>query len=129
MTEQTEAAWAAQVEDLALLSGFRVYRVTNSTREIVRRTGARVRVRNVNASGVGFPDMVLVHARRKLLLFVELKRDKQRGHHHGVTPEQQVWLDDLRAVAQDARAFISAQVWTPADIDDVVSTLTGKAMP
>jgi len=125
-TAMSEAAWAAQVEDLALLSGFRVYRVTNSTREIVRRSGARVRVRNVNASGVGFPDMVLVHARRKLLLFVELKRGKQRGHHHGVTEAQDAWLTDLRAVAEVAGASIGVFVWTPADWSDVVSTLTGE---
>jgi len=128
----TEAQWAAQVEDLALISGWRTYRVTNSTREIVRRSGARVRVRNVNASGVGFPDMVMVHARRRLLLFIELKRDKQRGHHHGVTEEQNAWLEDLRAASTrtdacgvPAHAGVGVYVWTASDWDEVVSVLTG----
>ena len=122
----TEAQWVSQVEDLALIGGWRCYRVTNSTREIVRRTtGARIRVRNVNTSGVGFPDMVLVNARRRTLLFAELKRGKQKGHHHGVTPEQEGWLADLRAVATDADS-IGVYVWTPADIDQVTAVLIGK---
>ena len=122
---QTEAQWAQQVEDLALIGGWRVYRVTNSTREIVRQGGARVRVRNVNASGVGFPDLCCVNARRRLVLFIELKRGKQKGHHHGVTPEQESWLADLRAVATDADS-IGVYVWTPSDLAEVTAVLIGK---
>jgi len=127
MSDQTEAQWAGQVEDLALIGGWRTYRVTNSTREIVRRSGARIRVRNVNASGVGFPDLVMVHAPRHLLLFVELKRGRRKGGGtYNVTPEQNDWLDDLREVATIANATIGVYIWTPADINEVVTVLTGK---
>lgn len=128
MSDQTEAQWAAQVEDLALIGGWRTYRVTNSTREIVRRSGARIRVRNVNSSGVGFPDIVAVNAKRRRLLFIELKRGKRKGGGtYTTTLEQNDWLDDLREVATIAHASIGVFIWTPADIDEVVSVLTGKA--
>jgi len=125
----TEAQWVSQVEDLALIGGWRCYRVTNSTREIMRRGGARVRVRNVNASGVGFPDMVLVHRRRGRLLFVELKRGRRTaGGTYSVTPEQEAWLADLRAVGEVWRTpAIGVHVWRPEDIAEVTSVLVGKA--
>jgi len=52
----------------------------------------------------GYPDLTLV--RKGRLIFVELKREKAK-----VTPEQQKWLDDLRAVP-----FVEVYVWRPSDL-------------
>jgi hypothetical protein len=56
----------------------------------------------VAADGAGFPDLVLVHPRRRLIAFAELKSDDGR-----VRPEQEEWLTALRA------AGVSAFLWRP----------------
>jgi len=130
----SESAFLRQVVDLALVGGWRVHHVENSTRLIQRRSGAVVRVRNIIGHS-GAPDLLLVNARRKLLVFAELKRGKQRGHHHSVTPAQKDWLDDLRAVAEASmvfgspRATIGVYVWTPADYDEVHRVLIERSDP
>jgi hypothetical protein len=140
-----EVAWRNQVVDLAGWCGWRVYYVENATREITRRgSGARVRVRTVNAAGVGFPDLVMVRRRDARLIFAELKRDHGAStHEHPLGPEQIAWRDDLAAVAAAAmiplplradeleirltatdethrmRTPIEVYIWRPADFDDV----------
>jgi hypothetical protein len=128
----TETDFRAQVVQLATLCGWRSYFVEQSTREIVRRSGARVRVRNVNPAGVGFPDLVLVRARDARLIFAELKRDLgPRGggedQHVNPTTEQRAWLDDLTAVAAfigkaTARIglpIVDVKVWRPRDMPEI----------
>lgn len=139
----TESQWRAQVNDLALMYGWRVYFVLNSTRVIDTRTRGRIRVSNVNPSGVGFPDMVLVRGRDRRLIFAELKRDRGPrggGEHEHVEPtvEQRAWLADLEAVAAlcdvAARAAfeqrtasqpppLEVHVWRPSEIDAVTEIL------
>ena len=60
----------------------------------------------------GWPDLVLVHPRRKLLLFRELKRE--RGP---LTREQSEFLYALQAVGADAK------IWKPNDWDEIVKVL------
>lgn len=84
-----EATLQARVMDLARLHGWLAYHTHDS-----RRSSAK-----------GFPDLVLVHARRRLVLYRELKAHKGR-----VTPDQQAWLDALTAAGQDAG------VWRPSDL-------------
>ena len=60
----------------------------------------------------GWPDLVLVHPRRKLLLFRELKRE--RGP---LTHEQSEFLYALQAVGADAK------IWKPKDWDEIVKVL------
>jgi hypothetical protein len=132
----TEAQWAGIVDDLAMLNGWRVFGVINSTREITRRSGARIRVRNVNPAGVGFPDRVLVRARDRRLIFAELKRDKRAGGGGwAVQSEQAAWLEDLRAVSDRGAAHAYADlpdghpglvevfVWRPSDLERVKEVL------
>lgn len=85
--EMSEAALQARVLELAAALGWRWYHTRDSRR-----------------SPAGFPDLVMVHRRRRLVLFVELKRERGR-----VTKEQTEWLGDLRAA--DAHAVI----WRPVD--------------
>lgn len=125
--KMSEEQFARQVIELATVYGWRVFRVENSTREITRRSGARVRVRNINATGVGYPDLTLVRAKDRRLLFVELKRDlgpRGGGIHSHVQPtdEQLAWMADLRAAAtrrdQCGRADHAAfdvHLWRPSD--------------
>ena len=82
-----EEQLARQILDLATLTGWRVFRVENSTRLVRRRSGAMVRARNVNIGGVGFPDLVLVHEKQRRLLFRELKADGKYPE-----PDQREWM-------------------------------------
>ncbi len=144
LKELSETAWRNTVVDLAGTLGWRVYYVENSTREIDTKTRGRVRVRNVNARGVGFPDLVLV--RRGRLIFAELKLNL--GPHGGgekrhvnPTPAQNEWLDDLRTVenaiadrfvrrlAADADAEcepVEVFVWRPSMYDAIVQELEAE---
>lgn len=142
----TESMFRAQVVELATLLGWRSYYVEQSTREIVRRrTGARVRVRNVNTVGVGFPDVVLVRARDRRLIFAELKRNKgprggTGGHVGHVEPseEQRAWLEDLSIVASAIGQWTAQApaevmfgpmprmdvcVWRPSDMPEIEQVL------
>jgi len=94
----TEKAFQQQVIDLATLCGFRVYHTYDSRRCVA-----------------GFPDLVLVHRKRGLVVFAELKVGK-----NNLTPEQRGWLDDL----EDCGASVS--VWRPEDWSAIEALLTGR---
>lgn len=83
-----ENALQAQVLALARVHGWLAYH-THDSRKSVK----------------GFPDLVLVHPARRLVLWRELKTWRGR-----VTPEQQAWLDALTDAGEDAG------VWRPADL-------------
>ena len=93
----TEAAFQRQVTDLASLCGWRWYHTHRSDR-----------------SPSGFPDLVLVHPKRGLVVFAELKREGGR-----TTQAQRDWLADLR------RASTLAFEWRPSDWPGIVAVLTG----
>lgn len=117
MTEMTEAQWRRTIVDLATTLNWKCYCVENSTREIRRRSGAVVRVRNVNTGGVGFPDLVM--ARRGRLIFAELKRGKRRaGGAWQVTDEQRAWMAELTTVP-----CVEVFVWSPKDFDAATKVL------
>jgi hypothetical protein len=61
----------------------------------------------------GFPDLVLVHQRRRQVVFIELKRKPNR-----VEPLQARWIETLASVGVDARV-----VWVPEQMDDFVQFL------
>ncbi len=112
MTIAPEEMLLRQILDLAAMTGWRAFHVSNSTREITRKSGARVRVRNVNPQGVGFPDLVLVHPKQKRTLYRELKDDGKYP-----TPEQRAWMDDLIAAGNDVA------IWKPKDWSAILATL------
>jgi hypothetical protein len=94
----TEKAFLASVVELAGLTGWRVFHVNDSRRQVA---GGRL-VGDVLARG--FPDLVLCHPKRGHLLVRELKVGRNR-----LTAEQQAWLDALRDCDVDAG------VWRPED--------------
>lgn len=85
----TEAALQAAVIELARWAGFLHMHITDSRK----------------SSGVGFPDLVLLHKRTGRLLFAELKSDIGK-----LSPEQWTWINALREGGTEA--FI----WRPADL-------------
>ena len=66
-------------------------------------------------SDKGYPDETWINVDRKRILFIEFKSDKGR-----IRPEQQQWIDALKAVGQEAA------IWRPKDMDLVVEVLGPK---
>lgn len=102
----SESEFQRQVVQLARLWGWRVAHFRPA------RNGRGGWLTPVAADGAGFPDLVLVHPKRHLLAFAELKSDNGR-----IRPEQEEWLADLRA------AGIEAFVWRPRDWGKIESFL------
>lgn len=72
----------------------------------------------------GFPDLVLVHPRRKIVIFAELKIDTTYPSN-----EQRLWLAALTEVAwalgTDKAHHLRVRVWKPKDRAAVVQELGG----
>ena len=62
-------------------------------------------VHDSRRSPAGFPDLVLVHRRKRICLVRELKTEKGRFR-----PKQEAWLEGLHA------AGVDAGVWRPRDV-------------
>lgn len=71
----------------------------------------------------GFPDLVLVHPERKLLVFWELKGDQSRGRIGQLREAQKQWLDALCEAK-----LVEARVVTPEDWlnDSILRVLSGQ---
>ena len=102
----TEAELQSAVLDLAALFGWKVAHFRPARTAHGWRTP-------VSADGAGWPDLVLVHPDRGLVLFRELKADRGR-----LTLEQQAWQQWLTAAGQDFA------VWRPEDLDEIAETLS-----
>src|SRR6185295_3024238 len=66
----------------------------------------------------GLPDLILL--RPPTLLFVELKKLGRAGK---LRVEQKEWIDSLQRCGQEA------MVWTPSEIPEIWSVLTGEPFP
>src|SRR5262245_37984293 len=95
---QTEKSFQAQVEQLAWVTGWKVFHPRYSF-----------------GSSKGFPDLVLVSRSPPRLIFAELKREGKNPTH-----EQQAWLDLLGAVPG-----VETYLWRPSDWDEIVTILGG----
>lgn len=104
----TETDFQAGVIEYARLTGWR----TAHFRPAMTDKGWRT---PVAGDGKGFPDLVLVHEKRGLLLVRELKSDRGR-----LTPEQDLWLKAL------ASAGVDVGVWRPKDLPEIEAVLGGK---
>jgi hypothetical protein len=63
----------------------------------------------------GFPDLVLANPEQRRVIFAELKSEK------GILrPEQQAWLDILKACGQEV------YLWRPHDIEEIARILRSK---
>lgn len=100
----TEKQFQEQLRKAALIHGWRYYHPWLS----IHSTG-------------GYPDCTLLHAKKRRLIFVELKADGK-----DLRPDQQAWIDDLRLLSgslADGRenpvVDIEVYVWHPSDIDEI----------
>ena len=79
---------------------------------------AQVRGRWITNTARGFPDLVLVHAEKKLVLFIELKRNRKAK----LRPDQLVWMLALQACTVEGS--IESYVVAPEDERYIVELLT-----
>ena len=107
----SEKEWQDQVVELATMHGW----LWAHWRAAMTQHGWRTPVSG--PIGAGFPDLILIHPRRQLVVFVELKRD---GQHP--TREQRAVHDVLR------RSGLRVETWHPADWDEVVATLSAGSV-
>lgn len=114
MIRATEAQCQRTVVDAAKIGGWLVYH----NRPAQTRSG---RYMTALQGHQGFPDLVLVHARARLVWFVELKRKPNR-----LARDQQAWGEALQAAGADWRL-----VWVPDEVDAFCQLLadTGLANP
>lgn len=85
----TERQFQAAIVQLARTAGWRVYHTHDSRR-----------------SEAGFPDLVLVHAKRRQLLFMEVKSERGR-----LSKDQREWLDDLSKATLTAGGVVRPSDW------------------
>ena len=71
------------------------------------------------ASQAGFPDLVLVHPRRQLLVFAELKTNTNYP-----STEQRLWLAGLECATSE-NSNIRVCVWKPKHWDNIIKLLGG----
>lgn len=108
----TEEQFQAQVLDLATILGWESFHVRPA------RTAHGWRTATQGTLAKGWPDLVLLRVRDRRLLFAELKRDGAK-----TTPEQDLVLEGLRAVACCPDCEIDVHVWRPADWPQIEETL------
>lgn len=98
-----------------------------------RRRWRRVRA---NATA-GFPDLVLLHRTRRLLVFAELKRDAPAhtvaagAHGRDLSGSQTEWLvalDDARGGLRPPFAH-EVRIWRPVQLEAIYAFLTAEAAP
>lgn len=109
--KEREAGFQRYVIDLAERNGWLVYHIRDS-RAVVN-----------NATGAGFPDLVMAHPTRTLLVIAELKQDRRYPRAN-----QRTWLAALGAVAAlvpDGR--VRVEVWRPKDRPMIERFLRGTA--
>jgi hypothetical protein len=104
--EITEAEFLGQVIALAELLGYHAAHF----RPALTSRGWRTPVQG--SLGKGFPDLVLVSARRRRVVFAELKRDKAH-----LSDEQVTVLEVLRLAGAEVH------VWRPKDWDEIAAIL------
>jgi hypothetical protein len=105
----TEAQCQRTVVEAARIGGWMIYH----NRPAQNGNG---RWRTALQGHQGFPDLVLVHDRARLLWFVELKRRPNK-----LAPDQETWRDVLLAAGADYRV-----VWVPEELDEFCQTLVSK---
>jgi hypothetical protein len=93
-----EQDFLRQVRELAKTLGWRIYHHPYSL-----------------GADPGFPDLVLVHPKKRRLVFAELK-----GPRGKISDSQWAWIEDLAAAGAEV------YVWFPSDWDEVVEVLEGK---
>jgi hypothetical protein len=106
MTRLLETDFQTQIVALAKLCGWLVHH----TRPARTAKGWRTPI----MGDAGFPDLVLAHPGRRVVIVAELKRDGERP-----TGQQERWHDALSG-------SVTVKLWTPADWGEIEDLLTGR---
>lgn len=106
----TEAEFTKQVIELAQLHHWRIAHFR--TVKVQRRNGQVYYETPVQADGAGFPDLLMVHAGKRLVVAAELKVEKRRP-----SPGQTAWLKAFQA------AGVPSFLWRPSDWDTIEKVL------
>lgn len=88
------------IVDLARANGWKIFHLYHSVR-----------------GGGGFPDLTLVHAASKRLVYAELKLN-----HKSIRPVQREWLDTLRCIDG-----VEVYIWRPRDAEKIMEVISGKS--
>lgn len=112
--KMTEREWQSKIVMLAKSCGWRVSHFRPArTADGGWRTA-------VQYDGAGFPDLVMVHATRGLIYFVELKSEDGR-----MSAAQWDWLQEIELAARDTDSQVRGMVWRPSDWPKVAEMLAG----
>lgn len=99
---ESEREWGRTVYRYAIAGGWSLRYHTHDSRH------------NSHGTVPGFPDWVLGHERKGLMIVVELKSDEGKTR-----PDQDAWLELWM------RAGVPAYVWRPVDEPEVLDVLVG----
>jgi len=105
----TEDAFQSQVIALARLYGWKVAHFRSV--KIAKANGRVQYMTPVQADGAGFPDLVLLHAKKERIIVAELKVGAK------VTKQQEAWLDGFKQCGMETR------VWRPKDWQEIKDAL------
>lgn len=113
LPEPTEREFQQQVLEFAQLYGWKRAHFRPAR---VMRGGKETWETPVAADGKGFPDLILVHRVRGILIVAELKRSENEEP----TTEQKDWLRAFEGVPG-----IVVRLWSPADWPSIETLLKG----
>ena len=117
----TEAQFQKQIIQLAKLCGWRVAHFRSV--RVQSKNGWTRWQTPVQADGVGFPDLVLVHPKRRMLAFIEVKRSLKEN----LSSEQRAWLEDLFAASEYDRIYRwVTDIWRPEEWPEIEKFLKGQ---
>ena len=116
----TEDQFQKQIIQLAKMCGWRVAHFRSVP--IRSKNGSVYYATPVQADGEGFPDLVLVHAKRRMLAFIEVKRSLKEN----LSSEQRAWLEDLFAASEYDRIYRwVTDIWRPEEWPEIEKFLKG----
>ena len=113
MLSMSEAQLQRGLIEAAELHGWRVYHVTN----------VRTTLLIYNTTAKGYPDLTMVHERRGLIVYAELKnatRDKKAAAH------QQAWATAIAMAARFTPERVLHCLWRPQHYDDALAFIAGE---
>ena len=73
------------------------------------------------SAGIGFPDLVLCHPARHILILAELKTERGR-----LRAEQKLWREVLERVEEASGGAVKYRLWRPSMWDSIVAELGGR---
>ena len=109
----SERDFQRSVMELAELSGWETLHCRTSMQQ------GRYLTATTGTMAKGWPDLVLVHPKKRRLIFAELKSAKGR-----LSPDQENVLGTLLMVRSRPGSNVEVHIWRPKDWPEIEATLT-----